>query len=454
MKTCLLNLPYHEKIMRRYNCTYYAPNFLFPPLELMYLGAIITEWKKEDCILIDAIAERLTLKDVVSRLKGYQPDLLVFVSGIELFAQDMEKIAVIKSNLPFLKIACIGYLTSLFPKKTLEDNPAIDYIIIDEPEFTFSELYDCLKQKIIFNTVLGLAYRNNGRITLGSKRERIKDLDNLPFPNKSLINQRLYSEFMLEKPFITIQTSRGCPFECTFCVRTYGKKVIYRSVENIIAEIEEAVKKYGIKSIRFMDDTFTLDKNHSIELCTRILKRKLKFSWSCLSRVDMLDKEMILLMQKAGCKRIYLGIETSSQRILDFLKKGYEVSLIREQIKIIKKSGIETVGFFMVGGLQTETEFKNDINLAKETDLDYVVVEKITPYPGTPLFEYVKDTDFSQKALEWERIFYGEFYLRPKYIVGRIGCFIFNIKDLLVGMIRLVRFLSLRQSQPSRSDMI
>ncbi len=454
MKTCLFNLPYHEKIMRRYNCTYYAPNFLFPPLELMYLGAIITEWKKEDCILIDAIAEKISLKDVISRLKEYQPDLLVFIAGIEPFAEDMEKIAVIKSNLPFLKIACIGHLTSLFPMKTLEDNPAIDYIIIDEPEFTFSELYDCLKQKIIFNTVLGLAYRNNGRIIIGSKRERIRNLDNLPFPNKSLINQRLYSEFMLEKPFITIQTSRGCPFECNFCVRTYGKEVIYRSVENIIVEIEEAVKKYGIKSIRFMDDTFTLDKNHVIELCNRILKRNLKFSWSCLSRVDVVDKEMILLMKKAGCKRIYLGIETSSQRILDFFKKGYKASLISEQIRIIKKSGIETVGFFMVGGLQTETEFKNDINLAKETDLDYVVVEKITPYPGTPLFEYAKDTDVSQKALERERIFYRDFYLRPKYIVDRIGCFIFNIKDLLAGMVRLGRFLFLRQSQPSRSDMI
>ncbi len=454
MKTCLLNLPYFKKIMRRYNCTYYAPNFLFPPLELMYLGAIITEWKKEDCILIDAIAEKLSLKDVISRLKKYQPDLLVFVSGIEPFAEDMEKIAVLKSNLPFLNIVCVGYLTSIFPKKTLEDNPAIDYILVDEPEYTFSELYDCFKQKRGFNTVSGLAYRNNGRIILGPKRGRIRDLDNLPFSNKFLINQRLYSEFMLEKPFITIQTSRGCPFECNFCINSYGKEVVYRSVENVISEIEEAVKKYGIKSIRFMDDTFTLDKNHVVELCNRILKKNLKFSWSCLSRVDTLSKEPLLLMKKSGCRRIYLGIETGSQRILDFFKKGYNAGIIREQIKMIKKNGIETVGFFIVGGLQTENELKNDINLAKETDLDYIVVEKVTLYPGTPLFDSAKDTAFSQKALEWERIFYRDFYLRPGYIIGKIMAFMFNMKDAFLGMLELVRFLFFRKIKTSRQEMI
>lgn len=457
MKTCLLNLPYHTRIMRRYSCTYYAPNFLFPPLELMYLGAIIKEWKGDDCILIDAIAEGLSLDKIVVRLKVYQPNLLVFMAGIESFTEDMRMIMRIKSFFPLVKIACIGYLPSIFPRETMENNHAIDYIIMHEPEESFSELYDGIKKADLSDIpIKGVGKRHNGSIIIGEGRPRIKDLDMLPFPARHLIKNNLYSELLMPKLFTVIQTMRGCPFKCTFCVPTYGRETVFRSIDNVLAEIKEAVFKYGVTTIRFMDDTFTLDKNRIMRFCSLILEKAIQFDWSLLSRVGLLDREMLLLMKKSGLRRVYLGIETGSQRLLDYYKKGYKADLIMEQVRLIKENNIEAVGFFMVGGPQTEEEFRKDIALAKELNLDYIVVEKITPYPGTELFERMKegmlfnlspylnifkDNQLRAELLSREKLFYRSFYFNPRYFIKMLKYLFLNPKCLINGAKRLARFL-------------
>ena len=169
MRTCFLNPPYQARIIRRYNCTYHAPNFLFPPLELSYLASIVTSWKKTECLFIDAVAEALSLDKVIKRLKTYQPRLLVFMAGIETLAEDMRTISLIKASLAQLKTASIGYLPSLSPEKALTENPALDYIIRDEPEISFSELYDCLENNSFPADLPGIAYRDNGGITIGRK---------------------------------------------------------------------------------------------------------------------------------------------------------------------------------------------------------------------------------------------------------------------------------------------
>lgn len=454
MRTCLLNLPYHTRIIRRYSCTYYAPNFLFPPLELMYLGAIIKKWKKDDCILIDAIAQNLSLNKVISQIKNYQPDLLVFLAGIESFDDDMKMISYIKSQLPYLKIIALGYIPSISTQDVLEKNRTLDYIVMNEPEMSFSEIYDILKIKGCLKNIAGVTYRENGNIVIGKPRERIKNLNKIPFPERSLVNINLYNEFLLRRPFTTIQTSRGCPFECTFCIRTYGREVIQRSVENVLCEIEEVILNYKVRTIRFIDDNFTLYRNIVIEICEGILKKNLNFAWSCLSRVDTLDNQMLALMKKAGCKRIYLGIETGAQRLLDFYKKGYQADLIKKQVKMLKDNNIEAVGFFMVGGIQSKEEFKQDISLAKELKLDYLMVEKITPYLGTSLFRFAKDMALEEEALRREKIFYRDFYLRPEFVLSKIGDFIFSTDDVLAGISRLGRYIVSSQFHQSRQDMI
>lgn len=420
----------------------------------MSLAAMVKERGKGDCIIIDAIAEGLNISQVIGRLKSYQPDLLVFMAGIESFSEDIKTINLIKSEFISLGIGCIGHLPSVFPEYTLEQNPAIDFVIIGEPEVSFSRLYDCLQEAGPAGELEGVAYRSDkGAIVVGPPRPRIRDLDILPHPARQLIRKTLYNEFLFKRPFTVIQASRGCPFECGFCVNTYGRDMAYRSKENILSEME-TFRAEGIKALRFMDDTFTLSKSRCMELCEGMIKRNFRFDWSCLSRVDTLDGETLAIMKKAGCRRIYLGIETFSQRLLDYYRKGYDAALIRPQVKMLKENKIEAVGFFMVGGAQTEDEFKNDVSLARQTGLDYVVVEKFTPYPGTPVFDNIKDSCGEAAAIRREKEFYRAFYLRPGYIFARIGRFLNNTQDAVRGINRLGGYLKSVSLDSSRPEMI
>lgn len=456
MKTVLFNPPYSTRVMRRYPCSYNVSNFLFPPLELMYLGRIIREWKKDKVILIDAIAERLNTTESIKRIDGFRPDLLVFIAGLEILDKDLEQINKIKKYFPELIIVCIGYLPSVFPQELLTHCDFIDYIIMGEPEISFSELYDALKEKKTYFDIDGVAGRTNGKIVIGRARKRITDLNILPFPDRSLIKLNLYSEFFLPKPFTTMLTSRGCPYGCIFCVNTYGKEIFFRSIDNVLKELEE-LTKYGIKCIRFMDDTFTFNEERVIDLCLGLIKNKINITWSCLGRADTLDSQMLKLMRKGGCRRIYLGIESGSQRILDYYKKGYSLKTIIEKVKLIKDIGLESVGFFLIGAPFEETrDFNNSKKLAKLLHLDYLALNKLTAYPGTLLFEQLRDKiDFSlfpyrccfkdmhleKRAIIWEKRFYQDFYLHPLFLIKGIKKLLLQPRQALLAAVALSRYL-------------
>lgn len=468
MKTLLLNPPYPSKVIRRYICSHNVYNFLFPPLELMHLASIVKAWKKEEAILIDAIAEGLNLEDVLKRIGTLRPDLLVFMPGFEIFSEDIESIEKIKKIFPDLKIICFGHIPSVFPREILK-NTNIDFVVIDEPEISFSELYDRLKYKKSINDLKGIAYKENGDIILNEKRERIKDLDVLPFPDYSLVKVNSYNEPFLDKPFAAIQTARGCPFECNYCVRTFGRMTAYRSAESVIDELKKLKNKFNIATVRFIDDTFTANKERLKRTCQQMLENNLGLNWTCLSRIDALDKETIQLMRKAGCVRIYIGIESGSQKILDFYRKGYRLESIKTQAKIFKDTGIETLGFFMVGAPEeTEEDLLKSVNLAKDLDFDYIIVSILTAYPGTQLFNDLKDkikfslfpyvNEFKNLNLEkitlWEKKFYRKFYLRPRCVGKKIRIFILKPKELLKDALALWQYIISFQNNKKRNDLL
>jgi anaerobic magnesium-protoporphyrin IX monomethyl ester cyclase len=256
-------------------------------------------------------------------------------------------------------------------------------------------------------------------------------------------------------------SERGCPFGCTYCVRTYGRRLISRSAESILSEIERLRSDHGIRNVRFMDDTFTLNRERLLRICQGLLDRDLRVAWTCLTRVDVLDRELLDLMRRSGCRRMYIGIESGSQRVLDYYKKNLTIVTIRRQMAVVKKSGLECSAFFIVGApIETDADVDRSIALAKELDVDYVIVTKLQYWPDTELFtqargivsfdpftsgELVYSVPGYEKARRWQRRFYRRFYLRPSYFLRRLRTLATSPADTLVGFGRLLSFLLQRQ---------
>jgi radical SAM superfamily enzyme YgiQ (UPF0313 family) len=453
--------------MRRYMCSYNSPNLLFCPQELLYLGTILKEINI-DVTLIDAIAEELSIEDVIQEINQTSPDYIISLIGFECFQEDIEVIDSLKVHFPDTKIIIFGHYPTIFSEEIL-DNSKADIIIRGEPDLTVKNLMEAIKTGKDYSSLEGIAFKKNGKKTVNDVGSRISDFNKLPIPDRSLLKNDLYYEPFLGRPYTTIQTARGCPFPCNYCVKTFGSKTSFRTPENIMKEIRNIYHDYGIKHFRFIDDTFTTKKSRVKELCKLMLSEKIKARWTCLSRVNTLDNETIKLMKEAGCVRIYLGIESGSQKVLDYLDKNQKKETILPTIDKIKNSGIEAIGWFIVGTpAETSEDFRQSIDLARKSKLDFVVVSQLIPYPGTPLFEKLKektnfslfpyknefkDEKISSKYHNLEKKFYREFYFRPGYILKRIWGVFSYPKEYISSLKNFVEYLFSTKSSKSRSDL-
>jgi anaerobic magnesium-protoporphyrin IX monomethyl ester cyclase len=458
VNVAFVNLPYREPVMRRYVASYYAPNFLMPPMELMGLAAIVKEWKRGRVLLVDAMAEGLGLPALVKRLKDFAPDLVVTMTGFYIFGADLEALGAVKSALPpATRFACFGYLPSQFPDEVVRSGPA-DIVLMDEPELAFSEVYDRLAAGQPLDGVPGVAFRDGTRVTVNPRRPRVADLDALPFPDHSLINPDLYNESFLGRRIATVMTSRGCPFGCTYCVRTFGRRLVLRSAGNVLDEVERLVRVNGIRNIRFMDDTLAVDRGRAAAIFEGLIERGLDLNWTCLTRVDTLDEPLLRLMRRSGCRRMYVGVESGSPRILERLRKGLTVEQIERQIAMVRRAGMEVSAFFIVGAPgETEADLGRSIALARRLDIDYIIVTQIQAWPGTELwrewqarvrlslFPFRIEWDEPRDLAAWERRFYREFYLRPEYVLRRLREFGAAKRDLALGLWRLLAYLLRRE---------
>lgn len=447
-------------------CSYNAPNMLLPPIELISLGGILKEFSIIEYSLIDAIAESLTLSETISKINNISPHYIVTLQGFECFQEDMEVIDIIKENFQYTKIILFGYYSTLFPQEILE-NTRIDYIIIGEPDFIFKSLIKYIVNEIKIQDVKGIVYKNGNNITTQLGDLRINDIKDLPIPDYDLLNHNLYYEPFLGRPFGLLQSARGCPYTCNYCVKTYGTKLYYRTPEQIIYEIKYLKEKHGIKSIRFIDDTFTANKKRTIEICNQIIQHKLDITWSCLSRIDTITEDMIPIMKNAGCRRIYFGVESGSSKILKSLNKETDLTFFTNIVNTLKENRIDVYGLFIVGlPDENEIDYKQTIDYCLDTNFDFIAVSNITPYPGTEyfniyrdsidfsLFPYVnrwKNKDLIATNLAKEKYMYKAFYFRIKFAINSINLFIFNPKEYIINMFKLLLFI-FKENSLKRKD--
>ncbi len=434
-KILFLNIPHKTRVQRRYMCSYNTPSMLFPPIEMLYLASIAREWHHLKVDLLDAIAENAALESVVQYINHTNPDMIVTITGFEIFEEDAKIIQNLKHHFPNKKMVVFGHYSTNFPLETLIHTTA-DYILEGEPDINFSNLLDYLSSKISKDELQGVFYLDdNKNLVINKGTGRIKKPEELPLPAHDLLKIKHYNEPFLPKPFALIQSARGCPYACNFCVRSYGTRLALRSPESIIEEIKLLIEIHDIKSFRFIDDTFTATSKRVIRFCKLLVDSKIEIQWTCLSRADTLNEEMISWMKNAGCVRVYIGIESGSPKILKLINKEIDLDKGLENIRLLQKYMIQTTAFYMVGyPTETDEDFKMSLDYAIKANFDFVIPGRFIAYPGTKYYDDNKDqvdfnlfpykNEFKDKGLiktgiTREKSFYRNYYFRFGYI-GKI----------------------------------
>lgn len=320
------------------------------------------------------------------------------------------------------------------PVQSLIDSGA-DYAAIGEGERTINQLVS----GIPLAQVEGLVYWENGKpvqskpdthelialkkmytLQVGNlTRDFQVDIDDFGQPDWESIDPRTYpvaphGMIAHAHPIAPLITTRGCPYSCTYCSApiTAGKRMRYRDPVKVVDEIEMLVNDYGVKEIQIEDDNFTLNRKHCASVCEEILKRNVKVLWSLPNgvRIDKLDKELLILMKRAGCCSMSLGIESANQRILDMVKKQLNKDIVRKTCQEISDVGIETIGFFMIGfPTETKEEIQNTINFALSLPVTRANFTKVTPLPGTELFDLWVEKYSKTNSIDWKTFNYYQF---------------------------------------------
>lgn len=365
---------------------------LFPNLSLLYVAGTL---ENAGCtvLFVDAHAEGLTLEQTIGRLRRFRPHFVGYTITTYLFHQTLRWIRAIKRAWD-VPVITGGVHMGIYPVETLQ-HPAIDYGVTGEAETSLVPLLVALSRGALPEDVPGVVYRDEtGRARLNPPAPPLSDVDTAPFPARHLIDNRIYYSFVSKyRNFSPIITSRGCPYRCIFCEQ--GSKAFRgRSAQNVADELEVGYREHDIREFDFFDSSFTIDKARVLAVCDEIRKRGLNIAWSARTRPDCVDRDMLRAMARAGCMRIYYGIESGNPRILATLRKHTDLARIREVLQETRRAGIDTFGYFMVGSPgETRATVEETIRFAIELDLDYAQFSKVTPMPATELYDmYLAET--------------------------------------------------------------
>ncbi|MBI1910594.1 MAG: B12-binding domain-containing radical SAM protein [Deltaproteobacteria bacterium] len=263
-----------------------------------------------------------------------------------------------------------------------------DYVIKGEADETIVKFIKALEKGSGFDTIPGLSYRQDGKIHHNKVTSFCKDLDKLPCPDYTVISG-MESDGLKRLPIAPIMTSRGCPYDCSFCSVTgmFGQKYRFRSKERVLEELENH-RKFGGKWVFFYDDNFCAHKKRTKELLSAMIEKGLTPAWTAQVRVEIAkDQELLDLMKKSNCHTVYIGLESVNPETLKAYNKKQSVEDIRDGIRILHKNGIRVHGMFVFGSdLDTTDTIHETVRFAKRNDIETVQFLILTPLPGTKCF--------------------------------------------------------------------
>ncbi len=414
-------------------------NMIWPQVSLAQMAALLVpEYTVE---IIDANALRMGWAEFEKLLDEKRPKYYLTQVTAPTLRNDMYGVFLAKSL--GAKTMAFGTHVTPMTMETMRPFPALDFVLRGEPEMTLRELVDTLEGKTPSNprvakmlretskpqvrrvgaqtvadefpaedasspyaNILGLAWRNDTEIVINPDRPFIPDLDDLPIPLHERLPLDKQRMPMIKGPFTFIVTSRGCPAGCKYCIKhvSYQNSVRVRSAENIVEELEY-LGALGITNIHMYADLFTVNRDHVVALCKLIIEREIKIRWTCNSRVDYVDEEMLSLMGQAGCWLISWGIESANEMILKRARKGYKKEQAFRALKWAKAAGIKNWGYFIIGlPGETEESIQETIAYAKELPVDIALFHIAAPYPGTPFFYEVVENNWFRPGTKWEEV--------------------------------------------------
>lgn len=443
MRVALVFPPYTHKIFTENLSTVDEEFCVAPPIILAYVAAIL-EKHGHTVILIDAKALNLSKEGTLKKLLSFKPDILGFRAETYYFHNALEWVGYLKDHLGIPVIAG-GINLTLYPREVLS-RQEIDYGIIGEAIESLPRFLRALENGDDYSGLPGLAYRDKeNRVVINQPENKIYDFDSYPYPARHLLpNDRYYSFISQRKNFTILLTSTGCPYGCLFCAIPVAYRT--RTPENVVGEIEVCYREFGVREIDFFDAILFMPRERILEIFRLMQRRKLDIEWSARSRVDTVDEQILQEAARAGCRQIYYGIESADQRVLDNVNKKMKPETAIEAIRLSRKYGIRTMGFFMVGNPgETAESVRNTIAFSKKLDLDFIQVSRTIPKPGSGLdkmmithtrYDYWRAhiagkeiegrlpapwaglTEHEKESLTRE--FYIKFYFRPRIILRRI----------------------------------
>ena len=429
MKTCLINPLFTEPMDQRRERYFVRSGSRWPssypkpvgkpgryipfPFYLAYSAALL-ENAHVPVSVLDGVAGNLSMKDTLCRVKKEGPDLILFETTTPTLKRDLDLARQLKEATR-AEIALAGPHATTFPREILQEESAVDYVLLYEYELT---LYELVSKKADTNADLssipGIGYRKENQIVLQRHYQPIDPLDRLPFPARHLFplpgrpDMKTYWDgFCQHRPALQMHASRGCPFRCDFCLWI---QVMYRDSPyrifppaRVVDEMEDVLSRYGAKEIYFDDDDFTVSKKHVLDICREIQSRGLHAPWSCMGDAVVPDEEMLDAMADAGCVGMKFGVESAAPQILKKLGKPVDPDRVINVAQWCSRRKIKTHATFTFGLWdETRETMETSLSFVKSLDVDSVQFSVTAPFPGTRYFRQLLQSG-QLVSQDWER---------------------------------------------------
>ena len=442
---------------------------ILPPIGLAYIAAYLRKHGHK-CEILDGLATPCSLDDIVKKCHSFD---IIGITSVSTYAIRVnELLHRIRGSGIKGTVVVGGPHATILPESCLRNGA--DYVILGEGELPILNLINAIETHSDITQVESIAYLKDDKLIKNPRISLISNLDEIPIPAYDLLPMKQYhtSEARTRKqPSYSLMTSRGCPGICSFCNKSVsGTKVRYFSADRIVDEFFLLRDKYGAEDIAILDDNFLTNHDIVHDVCDKLLEKNFKKTWSVEARVDCINKDILIMLKKAGCDFIAYGIESGSQRMLDIMKKNITLEQVRKAVKLTKEIGINIRGYFMIGlPYETLDDIEKTIQFAIELNIEVASFSLFVPLPGTldykralktgtfpdpeyylhgiyPEFNFPDSLLYVPEGITDEELFaihkkaYNRYYFRPKFLLKSILSIrsFSDIKRFLKGGINLI----------------